>query len=80
MGKHLLRYFMVTPRYFGISADTHCTYGDLREWLKERASMSAVIQQNLLRAQQRMKAHADKYRREREREREREFEVGDWFI
>jgi hypothetical protein len=34
--------------------------------------MEAVIQQNLLRAQQRMKAQADKHRQERE------FDVGDW--
>jgi ribosomal protein L21E len=45
---------------------------DLQEWLNERSAMTQAIQQNLLRAQQRMKLQSDKHRSERE------FEVGDW--
>jgi hypothetical protein len=44
---------------------------DLEEWLKERELLKRLIQQQLLRAQQRMKHQADKNRIERS------FEVGD---
>jgi hypothetical protein len=43
-----------TPRHLGISA-ADCTSPDLEIWLKERATMSDILQQQLLRAQQRMK-------------------------
>jgi hypothetical protein len=44
---------------------------DLEEWLKERDLLTKLIQQQLLRAQQRMKSHVDKKRSERG------FQVGD---
>jgi len=44
---------------------------DLEQWLKERELLSQLIKQQLIRAQQRMKAQADKNRTERE------FEEGD---
>lgn len=58
------------PRAFGISVND-CASADLDTWLKERATMTDVICQQLLRAQQRMKAQADKHRSERI------FQVGD---
>lgn len=53
------------PKHFGISANTQCASGDLDQWLQDRQAMMAVIQQNLLRAQQRMKTQADKHRQEK---------------
>lgn len=44
---------------------------DLESWLKERAAMTDLMQQHLLRAQQRMKHQEDKNRSERS------FQVGD---
>jgi hypothetical protein len=48
-----------------------CTVPDLEQWLKERELLSKIIQQQLQRAQQRMKVQADKHRVERE------FQTGD---
>jgi hypothetical protein len=45
---------------------------DLKQWLEDRQSMLEHIQQNLQRAQNRMKHQADKNRQERT------FQVGDW--
>jgi hypothetical protein len=59
------------PRHFGISAAAACAVPDLDYWLQERESMTALMKQHLLRAQQRMKKHADKHRVERS------FQVGD---
>ena len=58
------------PRALGITV-TDCASADLDSWLKERATMTEVICQQLLRAQQRMKSQADKHRSERS------FQVGD---
>jgi ribosomal protein L21E len=48
-----------------------CTVPDLDYWLRERETMTALLRQHLLRAQDRMKKQADKHRQERS------FEVGD---
>lgn len=42
-----------------------CSVPDLEQWLKERELLNKLIQQQLLRAQQRMKAQADNNRTER---------------
>lgn len=60
------------PRHFGIQPDTHCQTPELEQWLQGRAEMNKIIHHNLLRAQTRMKAQADKHRMERT------FEGGDW--
>ena len=60
------------PKHFGIVPADASSVTDLQEWLNERSAMSQAIQQNLLRAQQRMKDQADKHRVERE------FSVADW--
>lgn len=60
------------PRHFGIVPADASSITDLQEWLNERSAMTQAMQQNLLRAQQRMKAQADKHKVERE------FAVGDW--
>jgi hypothetical protein len=60
------------PRHFGISLSDVCIVSDLDTWLHERQSMLDHIQQNLHRAQHRMKTQADKNRQERQ------FQVGDW--
>jgi hypothetical protein len=59
------------PGHFGIEGVEHCAIPDLEEWLKERKTMNFLLQQQLLRAQQRMKLQADKHRTERS------FEVGE---
>jgi hypothetical protein len=59
-----------SPRQLGISS-ADCASPDLEAWLKERAVMTDLLQQQLVRAQQRMKAQADKKRSERH------FKVGD---
>lgn len=61
-----------TPRHFGVLDISAAAVPDLAEWLKERAMVSGLLLQHLLRAQQRMKVQADKKRSERE------FAVGDW--
>lgn len=58
------------PRHLGLSTDSSSTNPDLNSWLQNR-SLNSVIQQQLLRAQQRMKHQADKNRTERH------FNVGD---
>jgi hypothetical protein len=60
------------PRHFGISVDDACIVTDLNQWLTERQSVLQHIQQNLSRAQHRMKMQVDKNRVERS------FEVSDW--
>lgn len=66
-----------TPRHLGISDISACTAPNLEGWLKERALLSTLIQQLLLRAQQRMKQQADKNRLEQEFAVGEEFAVGD---
>lgn len=60
------------PKHFGITASDACHVPDLEEWMQSRNTMLQHIQQNLTRAQQRTKHHADKNRQERT------FQVGDW--
>ena len=53
------------PRHFGITNLQMCSVPDLEAWLQERELLSRLINQQLLRAQQRMKHQADKHRSER---------------
>lgn len=59
------------PKHFGIINPQQCLVPDLEQWLCERNLLIELIHQQLLRAQQRMKAQADGKRSERQ------FEVGD---
>lgn len=59
------------PAHFGITMED-CAVPDLQEWLRDRKFMHQLIQQHLHRAQQQMKAYADKNRSFRE------FQPGDW--
>jgi hypothetical protein len=59
-------------RHFGISPDTTVVVPELDTWLQDRFEMTKLIQQQLHRAQNRMKQQADKHRQERV------FNVGDW--
>jgi hypothetical protein len=59
------------PRHFGISASSACAVPDLEFWLQERETMTSLLRQQLIRAQERMKKQADKHRSERS------FSVGD---
>lgn len=61
-----------SPRQLGIQNLQLCTIPDLEKWLQERELLTKIIQQQLQRAQQRMKAKADKHRMERE------FQQGEW--
>lgn len=60
-----------TPRHFGITKLQECIVPDLESWLKERNLLTQLIQQQLVRAQNRMKHYANSNRSERE------FQVGD---
>jgi hypothetical protein len=60
------------PRPFGYLEHDQTGNRELDEWLQERARMIPEIQHHLARAQQWMKAQADKNRSERQ------FDVGDW--
>jgi hypothetical protein len=60
-----------TPQHFGVTNLQECTVPGLRSWLWERNLLTQLIQQQLLCAQQRMKAQGDSHRSERE------FQVGD---
>jgi hypothetical protein len=60
-----------TPRHLGISNLQSDTPMDLAGRLQQRQETAVLIQHQLLRAQQRMKAQEDKHRSERQ------FEVGD---
>jgi len=60
------------PKHFGITLTDACSTLDLEDWLQSRNTMLQHIQNNLARAQQRMKHQADKNRQERT------FVVGDW--
>lgn len=48
------------PRHLGIDVVQSCAIPDLQVWLKERGIMVQLLQQQLLRAQQRQKQQADK--------------------
>lgn len=54
------------PRQLGIEKIDLCAVPDLENWLKKRELLTKIIQQQLQRSQQRMKAQADKHRTERE--------------
>lgn len=59
------------PRHLGIIDPQQATVSDLEKWLTERNMLTTLIQQQLARAQQRMKQQADKNRSERQ------FAIGD---
>jgi hypothetical protein len=59
------------PRHFGISPPEASSSPDVESMLLDRATATALVRQQLLRAQQRMKLQADKRRSERS------FQVGD---
>lgn len=59
------------PKHFGIQPPGDLGQPELQKWLDERAGMQLLIQQHLLRAQQRMKKFADRHRTERS------FDIGD---
>lgn len=59
------------PHYLGLNLDSTSVAPELSSWLQERALMHDLIKQHLLRAQDRMKWQADKFRSERS------FAVGD---
>jgi hypothetical protein len=53
------------PKHFGLMDGANTSVPDLDMWLQDRAEMNKLLQQQLLRAQQRMKSQADKHRTER---------------
>jgi len=53
------------PRHFGIDPNQDVLVPDLADWFKHRHAIQALLQQQLMRAQQRMKSQADKHRTER---------------
>lgn len=59
------------PRHLGIDVVEACAVPDLQEWLTQRKPMTQLLQQQLIRVQQRQKHQADKQRSERN------FEVGE---
>ena len=59
------------PRQLGLTMVDATAPQDLQTWLKDRELMVKLVRQHLLRAQQRIKAQADKGRSDRE------FNVGD---
>lgn len=60
------------PRHLGVINLQSSTPTDLAGWLQERQETLVLLQQHLLRAQQRMKSQEDKHKTERE------FAVGDF--
>lgn len=60
------------PRHSGIDRVETCVVDDLAEWQFNRKTMTQLMQQQLMRAQQRQKHQADKKRTERS------FEIGDF--
>jgi len=60
------------PRHLGIDVVEACSVPDLQDWLSQRKLMVQLLQQQLVRVQQRQKHQADKHRSERN------FDVGDW--
>ncbi|CAO1939527.1 unnamed protein product [Urochloa humidicola] len=61
-----------SPRSLGISPSDTFPSSDVSDWIQDRQLMNQLLQQHLLRAQQRMKRQADKHRSERS------FLIGDW--
>jgi hypothetical protein len=60
------------PRHLGVDFRTACEVPSLQSWLDERKMVIQLVQQQLIRAQLRQKAQADKNRTERT------FQLGDW--
>lgn len=60
------------PKCLGLPPDHVAKVPDVQDWLQERQVMNRLLQQHLIRAQERMKRQADKHRSERT------FAVGDW--
>lgn len=60
------------PQHFGVGPEDKPASADLEQWVLDRSLMQKLIQENLQRAQARMKSQADKHRMEKE------FAVGDW--
>jgi hypothetical protein len=60
------------PRHLGITNPAECCVPDLAEWLKQRNFLTTLLQQQLGRAQQRMKHQEDTKRTEKE------FQVGEF--
>lgn len=60
------------PPTFTTDQSVKITEGNVVEWMETRKLMLAVLKENLLRAQNRMKQYADKKRSDRE------FSIGDW--
>ena len=54
------------PRYFGLTPAVTIDQTDVQLWLEQRQVVNESVRQHLLRAQQRMKAQADKNRTERQ--------------
>jgi hypothetical protein len=50
------------PRHFGLVPSDACSVTDLQHWLDERNTILALLHQQLLRVQQKMKSAADKKR------------------
>lgn len=61
-----------SPRQLGVDSLAACSVASLEEWLQQKTVMQALIQQQLARAQNRMKMQADKHRTKRS------FDVGTW--
>uniref|UniRef100_J3NB79 Integrase catalytic domain-containing protein n=1 Tax=Oryza brachyantha TaxID=4533 RepID=J3NB79_ORYBR len=53
------------PRHLGIDSVDACSFYDVQTWISERGTIIRLLRQHLERAQQRMKAQADKNRSER---------------
>jgi hypothetical protein len=60
------------PKHFGINVESTAPSVPLADWIQEKSLMTALIQQHLTRAQERMKSQANKSCSERH------FSVGDW--
>lgn len=60
------------PKCLGLPSANLATVPDVQSWLANRQLMNRLLQQHLVRAQQRMKKQADKHRSERP------FSVGEW--
>jgi hypothetical protein len=53
------------PHHFGIDPKQDCVIPELDDWLKQRHTITALLHQQLLRVQQKMKLQADKHRTDR---------------
>jgi hypothetical protein len=60
------------PRHFGLTAESAVSSMPLSDWMQEKSVITTLIQQHLLRPQERMKHQANKSRSARQ------IVVGDW--